>query len=194
MLSEDHGYWVTPTDVKDYFFCPQEPFLKHVMGLHEPATTSMELSNHMHANFDLRHLPRSIAPAKILRNIQMSREDLGFSGRLDVLVLTKYAEAVPCELKLGHPHLVKPPIWDRMQLASYAILVEKAFNKTVRRGVIFYMEQEKPHLVNINWGMKKQVEEAIKKLREMILTESRPDNRRADYCKGCWYARVCGSY
>ncbi|MEM3884306.1 MAG: hypothetical protein QXF74_02885 [Nitrososphaerota archaeon] len=68
-LSEEDEYWITLTDVKDFFFCLQESFFKHIMGVSEPSTISMELSNYVHSSFDLRRLPRFLKPATILRNL-----------------------------------------------------------------------------------------------------------------------------
>ncbi|MEM3884307.1 MAG: Dna2/Cas4 domain-containing protein [Nitrososphaerota archaeon] len=77
----------------------------------------------------------------------MSRKDLTLAGKLDALILTKYSETIPCELKLGHPYIQSPPIWDKMQLAAYAILVEGTFGNIVRRGIIYYIKHQRTHLV-----------------------------------------------
>lgn len=190
-LSEDEDVYVTPTDVKNYFFCQQQPYINHVLGIAEPPTHSMLLSKEFHENFDSRMLPKSLKPLKIVKGLSVVRQDVRLRGRLDALLLTKYGEAVPCDFKLGHAFHKNPPSWDKMQLTAYALLVEHALGKVVRRGLFYYAEMDSAVVIQVTHSMKREVMDAIERILEIIVNGFQPSGRRYTYCKGCWYNVVC---
>lgn len=115
-----------------------------------------------------------------------------FSGLLDVLIISTLGEYIPCEIKLGNPLYGGVPIWDRMQITAYTMLLEEKFGTVVKRGLIYVVEQEKPVEIIITQRMRKAVEQAVASILKIVNEEERPLSRRIEYCKGCWYRWVCG--
>lgn len=191
-LSEDIIEFITVTDVKNYFFCKREVYINHIMDIREPKTESMSFSNISHVYFDLRKLPKSIRPKKILMSVRLSSVLHRLAGVLDALIITEYGEFIPAEIKLGHPINEEAPSWDRMQLAAYALLIEDNYNKVVKRGVLYYIEHGTFEVVRITHGMKELVRNAIRDIHRMLVEEKIPSYRRRGYCRGCWYSWICG--
>ena len=189
--------WVTPSDVKQYFFCPRIPFLVHALGVTERETWSMEEGREAHE--ELRRKEQRRVTVALKRKwkgwdkhlgLRLRSERLGMAGVLDAL-LHKGREYVPLEFKeADKPPRRKPPPNHYYQLVAYALLVEDVFNTLVKRGLIYYAKSDALLEVPITQEAKKYVTKTVQKIRHYIETGTPPPP--SNKCNNCGYKPYCG--
>lgn len=177
--------------IRQYFYCPQIPYINLVLHVQEPETDSMLYGKEAHEVFRAQHLPREIEPIRIETEVHLTSERLGLVGVLDALVETTLGELVPCELKASALGTTAPPLKDRAQLAAYAMLVEENFRRTVKRGVLFYRDDGRKAVVLIDGSLRRLVMRAVAEIRGMLESERRPERGNPRACGSCWYRRMC---
>lgn len=181
--------------VKNFYFCPQIPYINLVLRVFEPETDSMIYGREKHLSFHAQYLPRSIKMVRVETDVRLASLRLGLAGVLDALVHAVFGELVPCELKHSSLGRGLPPLKDRVQLAAYAMLVEECYGASVKRGVLFYSEDGCKHVVYVDSSLRNLVWKAVSAMREMMVSEKQPGRRSLDKCRVCWYGRVCwGGY
>jgi CRISPR-associated exonuclease Cas4 len=179
--------------IRQYFFCPQIPYINLVLHVVEPETESMVSGRMSHEKFRAQHLPREVRPRRIEIGVPLSSPKLGLCGILDALVETVFGELVPCEMKNSSIGSGNPPLKDRAQLTAYAMLVEEQYQKLVKIGVLFYTEDGRKVVTCIDESMRRIVVKAIREIRGIIETERPPERRDLSACASCWYSRICYS-
>jgi len=121
--------------------------------------------------------------------VWLEDEDLGLAGKLDLLLETDN-EAAIVEFKLtsgevGHNH--------RLQLAGYALLVERKLAKAVKCGFVYRIPDGKVFPVPIDETLRHEVRQAMVEMREFVSDGCLPeptDVRKR--CEECEYANYCG--
>ncbi len=179
--------------IRQYFFCPQIPYINVVLHVVEPETESMISGRASHEKFRAQHLPRNMKPRRIAIDVPLSSPRLGLCGLLDALVETVFGELVPCEMKNSTIGCGNPPLKDRAQLAAYAMLVEEQYRKTVKRGVLFYTEDCRKIVTTLDESVRRLVIKAVREIRGIIETERPPERKNLSACASCWYKRICHS-
>ena len=138
---------------------------------------------------------RAFKGKELVRAPLLHDPDLGLAGAPDFVVITWSGEAVPVEVKWAEPGRGGRPKRDHvMQLAAYALLIERAWRDRVRasvkRGGIYYLRPEGRIIkVSITYSMKKAVIKALKKMREIAEGKAEPKPSRK--CGSCNYAPHC---
>ena len=195
-MSDDD--WLSPCDVKQYFFCPRIPFLTRALGVRERETWSMEEGKEKHEELRKKEARRiTVALKRKWKGwrkefgVYLKSEKLRMSGYLDAL-LTNGSEYVPLEFKDAEkPPGKKPPPNHYYQLVAYALLVEDAYNALVRRGLIYYARTDALIEVSITSDAKQYVRRIAKRIRVSIERGRipRPSRRK---CSNCGYRYYCG--
>ncbi|MFH1711397.1 MAG: CRISPR-associated protein Cas4 [Nanoarchaeota archaeon] len=128
-----------------------------------------------------KELWRNLSP-KYLTEFKLESEELGLRGRVDRV---QFAESItPYEVK------TRDKIYDsdKIQLAGYALLLEKEFNKDIENGIIEFSGQQQN--IPLTKELKNQVLEIAEKIRN--LTEENagmPSNFQK--CRSCELNENC---
>ena len=191
-------FYVTPSDVKQYFFCRRIPFLMHALGVRERTTWSMEEGKKSHE--ELRRKEERRVTVALKRKwkgweksfgIRLECAELGLAGVLDVL-LRRGGEYVPLEFKDAEKPAGKVPPNHLYQLAAYAVMVERLFNTVVRRGLIYYAQSDALVEVPLTVERKRYVEKVVREIRDTIEGGRIPKpSRLRGKCAGCGFRHYC---
>lgn len=191
MSSIDDGY-LTTVEVKRYAYCPRIVFITHVLHLEEAKTEAMQLGVEEHDASIVAPIVSRLKATKVLRNVTLVSERLGLVGRLDFLLLTRFGEYVPVEVKWSEAEggWVK---WDhKLQLTAYALLVEESFRTTVKRCFAYYLRDRRVMEVTLNDGLKRLTVKTISSIHEMIEKEVDPGVKvPVSKCRNCGYKAYC---
>lgn len=118
----------------------------------------------------------------------MKSTSLNIHGFVDALILTELY-AIPIEFKLTCP---KPTKGQKQQLAAYALLAQKEFNKSINEAFISYGNKGKAHKIIIDEKLIRETKKTITKIDNMIKRQAMPDSSAtARQCGQCEYINYC---
>ncbi|HIQ30230.1 MAG TPA: CRISPR-associated protein Cas4 [Candidatus Caldiarchaeum subterraneum] len=191
MSGVEEGY-LTVVDVKRYAYCPRIVFITHILHLEEVTSEAMQMGIVEHDERVVTPLISRLKVVRVLRNVALASERLRIVGKLDFLLLTRFGEYVPVEVKWAETAGGRVK-WDhKMQLASYALLVEERFKTTVKRGYAYYLREHKLTEVPLHEGIKRLATEMIEEIHEMLERERDPGIRVSiSKCLSCGYRAFC---
>jgi CRISPR-associated exonuclease Cas4 len=196
--------YITPTDVKQFVFCPRVTYFTKVMRLKPIMGSQQEAGKKSHDKLSrLEKRRQSLLKAKLPISIEHKQFDVSLvsnkleaMGRLDMLVQTSAKEYIPVEFKDMFSNRGKLHLDHKYQLVVLALLVEDTFNVIVQRGIVHYMRDEITVNTRISVGMKNRAKTYIKRIKQMIHSGKIPNSRRQ--CRfqhvGCGYADQCTDF
>lgn len=121
-------------------------------------------------------------------DVYLRCDRMGVRGRLDMVLETTEGELIPVEFKSTASNRGNPHLDHKYQLVMLALLVESCEGTIVRRGILYYMQDDSILLLPITQGLKKRTQTYLKRIRRMLRGGTVPEPRRA-----CVHARVgCG--
>ena len=179
---------LTVTDLKQFIYCPRIPYFKHVLGARERFDSQQQESRESHRDIaaldrrrtGARNYDPSIRSARKIFNLPLFSPRLLLSGVLDLLIIEEgRGEHIPVDYKFTQP----PPLgrsWGdhRVQLAAYALLVEHTHPPAiVRRGFLYYVNQDQTVEVPITHGMKRYIPRLLTRIRRLLQSQSPPPIR-----------------
>jgi len=129
-----------------------------------------------------KELWRNLSP-KYQTEVKLESVDLGLKGRVDRVMFSE--SITPFEIK------TRDKIYDsdKIQLAGYALLLEKEFNKEINSGIIEFLGQRQN--VEITQELKNQVFEIAEKIRNLTDENAQfPSNFQK--CANCELKENCG--
>lgn len=181
-------------DIKQYIYCPRIVFFNQVMPVERKATYKMEYGKLAEDKIkrleNRRRLKKyNLDKGKRLFNLWMSSSKLGFSGKLDMLIISP-SGCFPVDFKYTKGVAHKN---HHYQLGGYALLVEEEFNIKANRGFIYLIPQNDVTVFELTEQFKKCILQLVEEMRIMILKEQMPDmtffrNR----CQDCEFRNYCG--
>ncbi len=194
MYSEDY---ITVADIKQYFFCPRIVYFIHALGIKERSTGSMEEGREQHEKLRKKEerrltlaLKRRWGKWNKKFGVRLSSPRLGLTGILDAL-LERNGEYVPVEYKIAQAPR-RPPPNHYYQLVAYSLLVEENYNILVRRGLIYYSQNDKILEAYITEQAKQYlIYSILPKIREITHGEYPDTKQKAAKCKNCGYYSYC---
>jgi len=129
------------------------------------------------------------------RTIELADEDLGLVGKVDCLQ-HRDGFLIPYEHKRGRPRRLgnRPDVWpsDALQVAAYAMLLEKATGRIVPEGRVRYHAENVTVRVPIDEQVRQSVHTAVNRARELRMSAERPPVTENDrLCIRCSLAPVC---
>lgn len=128
-----------------------------------------------------KELWRNLMP-KYLTEYKIESQELGLRGRIDRIMFSE--SPVPIEIK------TREKIYDsdKIQLAGYALLLEKEFGKQINKGVVEFMGKRED--IELTEELKNQVLEIAEKLRNLIEENAgMPSNFKK--CENCELKENC---
>jgi len=183
--------FLTPTDVKRFAYCPKIIYISRVLHLEERTTDYMEFGKEKHDKSIIAPLVASLKVKKVLENVEMESQRLRMRGKVDYVLITKFEEHVPAEIKWAEAF--KSIKRDHaLQIATYALLVEENFKTVVKRGAVYYLRSKNIHVLSINDDLKKEVKSIINRISEIIDNEIEPEVKVIkSRCMNCGFRNYC---
>lgn len=193
--------YITPTDVKQYVFCPRVTYFTKVRRLRPIMGSQQKAGKKSHDKLtDLERRRKSILRVKMPFEVAskdfdvlLSSETTGVRGRLDMLVTTKAGELVPVEFKAMKSNRGRIHPDHKYQLVVLVLLVEEDRSVVVRRSIVHYMNDNTSVLMPVTESVKRRARTYLTQIRTMIDLEKMPDPRAQ--CRnarvGCGFADMC---
>lgn len=187
------------TDLKQWTYCPRVVWYRYCLPDIRPITTLMEAGIARHRDEADREERRSLrayglAEGERAFDLRLQSAALGLSGQLDLAIAVPSkdapsAEAVVVEYKDSES---APGRHFKLQLATYALLLEELWGLPVRSGFIYRIPLRQAEPVPITPTLRRQVQTTIRAIQETISHEAMPappTSRRP--CISCEFRRFC---
>lgn len=198
---DDEAEYISGTDIKNWVYCPLIVYYRKVMVLDLKLGSQQEEGKRKHEDLQRKIMRRvGIALRKRLPEVKekvMNQEIIlqkeRLRGLIDIVLITNNGEIIPVEIKMMRSNRGKPWPDHIYQLAYYAILLERKTGKLVKRGYIYYAEEEELIEIIITNHEKTRVKRIIRDIRRMLKDEKPPKIRiNPRKCTGgCGYKWVC---
>ena len=197
-VSEDY---ITPTDVKQYVFCPRVTYFTRVARLKPIMGSQQEAGQKSHDYLtSLEKRRQSILKASLPFeskskefDVYLVSEKLRVHGRLDMLLTTNENELIPIEFKDMFSNKGRVLHDHKYQLIVLTLLLEDVENAIIRKGIVHYLRDEMTVVVPISKGLRNWAKGYIGKIIKMIEHGRLPEPRTQCRFKrvGCGFADQC---
>lgn len=188
MYTEDDFFHISA--LQHYVYCPRQCALIHVEDVWQENVFTVR-GDILHEKVDTDTY-ESRGVVKTVRGLKIHSFRLGISGRCDVVEFRKAMdgseEVMPVEFKSGEP---KEDISDKVQLCAQALCLEEMLNASVKRGAFFYGKIRRRVQVEIDEQLRKQTEEIIANVRDLIANKRTPAAEYSAKCRNCSLEPVC---
>jgi len=190
MFTEDD--FIQISALQHYVFCPRQCALIHVEDAwHENVFTTR--GNILHEKVDTGTY-ETRGTTKTVRGLRIHSFRLGIVGRCDVVEFRASngpkgpEEVLPVEFKSGEP---KDDLSDKVQLCGQALCLEEMMNANVFKGAFFYGRIRRRVQVDINDELRKQTEEIIAAVRDIVTRKYVPVAEYSEKCRHCSLQGIC---
>lgn len=189
MFTEDQ--FIQLSSIQHYVFCPRQCALIHVEDVWNDNVYTVR-GNILHEKVDTDTY-ETRGTLKTVRGLKIHSFQYGLAGRCDVVEFYKSkngspAEVLPVEFKSGQP---KKNISDEVQLCAQALCLEEMLNTSVKRGVFFYGKIRRRVQVEIGTQLRKQTEDIIATVHELVKRKHVPQARYEKKCATCSLLDIC---
>jgi len=178
--------------LQHYVFCPRQCALIHVEDVWDENLYTVR-GGILHEKVDTdTHETRGAL--KTVRGLRIHSFRVGIAGRADVVEFYKSKdrsdgmEVVPVEFKSGQP---KHDVSDKVQLCAQALCLEEMLNTPVNRGVFFYGRIRRRVQVEIDSQLRKQTEEVIAAVHDIVSRKHVPQAKYMEKCRRCSLLDIC---
>lgn len=189
--------YITASDVKRYAYCPKIIYFTHVLHIEERITEAMEYGKELHKEEYILPVIAKIKPVKIIKNPELVSSKLKVSGKPDFILVTRFREYIPVEVKWSEEEFKGQARKDhKLQLATYALLIDEKYSTNVKRGYIYYVRSGRIVEVHIPYSLKKTAIKTIRKIYSIVAEEKEPEVRISrEKCANCGWRKWCkGAY
>lgn len=181
-----------------YMYCPRRCALIHIEQLWEENLFTAE-GRIMHDKVDTANR-ESRGSIRIEYGVPMRSLRLGLIGKADAVEFHKPCPVMylngngdkwipfPVEYKRGKSKLDN---CDRVQLCAQAICLEEMLNTEIREGALFYGQTRRREDVVFDEKLRRETEEAAKKVHELIESGITPKAEYSAKCKKCSLVELC---
>ncbi len=187
------------TDLKQWCYCPRILYYRYCLPRIRPITDAIRQGIRAHSDAVEREERRSLHSYGLREgerffDVELTSEVLGLRGRLDLAIVSpsriaSHAEAYVVEYKDSEGPAGKH---FKLQLSSYARLLEDAWQIPVRQGFIYHIPTRQVERVAITPQQRRNVEESIVAMRRAIDGEHMPPPPRSRApCVACEFRRFC---
>lgn len=188
MYTEDQ--FIQLSALQHYVFCPRQCALIHVDDVWNDNVFTVR-GNILHEKVDTDTYETRGA-VKTVRALKIHSFRLGLAGKCDVVEFrqsnTGVPEVLPVEFKAGQP---KQNISDEVQLCAQALCLEEMLNTQVKRGAFFYGKIRRRVQVEISETLRKQTQEIIAAVHDIVERKHVPAAEYMAKCKSCSLENIC---
>ncbi len=190
MFTEDDLILISA--LQHYVYCPRQCALIHVEDVWRENVFTVR-GDILHEKVDTDTY-ETRGTLKTVRGLRIHSYRLGIVGRCDVVefkqskISKDKTEVIPVEFKSGEP---KDNISDKVQLCAQAFCLEEMLNTTVQRGEFFYGKIRRRIQVEIDDQLRKQTEEIIANIRELVTNKRTPAAEYSEKCRNCSLESIC---
>lgn len=188
MYTEDDFFQISA--LQHYVYCPRQCALIHVEDIWQENLFTAR-GDILHEKVDTDTY-ESRGATKTVRGLKIHSFRLGISGQCDVVEFRRASdgadEPMPVEFKSGEP---KVDISDKFQLCAQALCLEEMLSSSIKRGSFFYAKIRRRVQVEIDEQLRKQTEEVIANVRELIANKRTPAAEYSAKCRNCSLEAVC---
>ncbi len=181
------------SDIKQFLYCPRILYFSYVCPVAKKTSHKMNYGKEEH--FELERLEKRrtfrryrLESGERKFHTRLYSPRLRLEGMLDMHIVTD-GETIPVEFKYSSH---QPALNHKYQLVAYAMLLEDNYQKPVRRGFLYLIPGNRIYSIEITPSAREFVKESLRKIRQMIATETFP---RPPYskgkCKDCEYRNYC---
>ena len=158
------------------------PWLKQGLSFHEKTAMLTKCRN-------LAHYGLPVGDFRFVADIKLYDEALGLHGICDGAVFAENGAVFPLEFKMTE---TPPAIGAKVQLAAYAMLLEKREETQVSRGFVLMGKRGKTYEVLVDAKMRQEVIRVSVAIRKSLERALLPDtSATAPQCCQCEYANFC---
>ena len=172
-----------------YLYCPRRCALIHIEQIWSENLFTAE-GRIMHDKVDTANR-ESRGSIRIEYGVPMRSLRLGLIGKADAVEFHKTGDKwipFPVEYKRGKP---KPDNCDKVQLCAQALCLEEMMNIEIPNGALFYGETRRREDVIFDEKLRRETEEAAKKVHELIESGITPKAEYSAKCKKCSLVEIC---
>jgi CRISPR-associated exonuclease Cas4 len=201
MLSEPklphERVYLEVTDLKQWTYCPRVVFYRYGLPRIRPITYSMEAGILAHAEVASREERRSLRAYGLEEgerffDVALRSERLHLSGRIDLVIRVQTAqgpEGIVVDYKLSER---EAGTHFKLQLATYALMLEEAWGIPVQRAFLYHIPQRKAEAIPITAALRRKVLATIASIHTTIVGEAMPPPpARLGPCIACEFRRFC---
>ena len=181
------------SDLRQYTYCPRIIYYRTCLPTVRPTTFTMEAGKDAHQDEADRERRRSLRTYGLTSggrafDVWLEDAELGLRGKVD-MVITLDSEVIPVEYKhspgrLGH-HII-------LQLAGYALLLERRMALPALRGFIYYIPARRSREIILDEELKAEVRQLLVSIEAMAAAERVPDPpHHRTRCEICEFRRFC---
>lgn len=191
MLDDEHLF--TVTDLKQFAYCARVVFYERCLPHVRPRTYKMDAGRDAHEAEQQRAARRTltrydVSEGKRVFNVRLSSAPLRLTGILDEVVYCADGTLFPVDYKLAK----QVSAHYRLQLASYALLLEEAEATKVDQGFVYLIPKREMVPVRITEKLRAQVLALLEQMTVMVDREQMPDPAsNANLCAACEFRRFC---
>jgi CRISPR-associated exonuclease Cas4 len=187
MFTEDDFIMISA--LQHYVYCPRQCALIHVEDVWSENLFTVR-GNILHEKVDTDTY-ETRGDVKTVRGLRIHSFKYGLVGRCDVVEFHKTKtgnEAVPVEFKAGKP---KENISDKVQLCAQALCLEEMLNIKIPKAVFFYGKIRRRNIIDIDDELRRQTEDIISKVREIVSCKIIPAAKYEAKCRNCSLQTIC---
>jgi len=166
-------------------------YFTHVLHLNERITEAMLYGRESHDESIITPIIAKIKASKVLRNVELISNKLKLKGKIDYLIITKFNELIPIEIKwseLEHGTVKRD---HKLQLAAYSLMIEENFNKIVKRAIVYYTRIKKLITIPIDENIKNEVKHIMNEISKIVSNEEIPKVIKPKHCINCGFRVYC---
>lgn len=173
--------------LQHYAFCPRQCAYIHIERLWQDNFLTAK-GNQLHERVNSNESEKR-GNVKTERGVQVSSEQYGLTGRLDLLEIQfEPFRLTPVEYKRGKP---KTNDCDRIQLCAQVLCLEEMRNVSIQRAALWYWQVRKREWIDIDKPIRDLTVVTIQAVHELFLDDSLPKAVYSSSCKACSFFDIC---
>ncbi|MEW6488901.1 MAG: CRISPR-associated protein Cas4 [Thermodesulfobacteriota bacterium] len=176
--------------LQHWLFCPRQCGLIHLEQVWEENRLTAE-GRVLHERVD-RGGAEKRRDVKRVFGLPIRSLRLGVSGKADVVEFHRRADGswqpYPVEHKRGRR---KGEDWDRVQVCAQALCLEEMLGASIPEGALFYGQEQRREVVDLNDALRRETEEASAAVHRMFAEGRTPPPAYAKKCESCSLLATC---
>lgn len=199
MVYEDEDGYLMISGIQHFQFCKRQWALIHIEQQWEENVRTIE-GQYLHQKADQPFVREKRGDKLVVRAMPVKSQELGITGRCDVVEFVKDDGGVPIagaegkyavfpvEYKRGKP---KTGAEDVLQLAAQALCLEEMLLCDIGTGYLFYNEIKRRIEVPLTAELKEQVKRTVGEMQDYYKRRHTPKVKTGAFCNNCSLQHIC---